>query len=62
MIYPKKINVHKSDVIIRSLMLVSVMLGIIFVIINSFTTPSVPWAALTNSGIIYVWLIVIYSV
>ena len=62
MLYPKKINAKKSDIIIRSLILFSVILGIIFVAINRITTPNVPWAALTNSGIIYVWLIVIYSV
>ena len=62
MIYPKKINAKKSDVIIRSLILASILLGIIFVLINKITTPNIPWAALTNSGIIYVWLIVIYSV
>ncbi len=30
--------------------------------INKITTPRIPWAALTNAGILYVWIIVIYSI
>ena len=31
-------------------------------VINKLTTPSIPWAALTNAGIVYIWVIVIYSI
>ncbi len=62
MIYPQKINSKKTDKIIMSLAIVSVILGILFIVINRLTSRDVPWAALTNSGIIYVWITVIYSI
>ncbi len=62
MIYPKKISIHKSDTIIRILTLVSVLIAGILILINKLTTPDIPWAALANSGIIYVWIVVLYSV
>ena len=30
--------------------------------INRFTTPEIPWAAVANAGIIYAWVTVIYSI
>ena len=37
-------------------------LAILLLIINRFTTPEIPWAAIANSGIIYAWVTVIYSI
>ena len=62
MIYPQKINSKKSDKIIYSLIILSVIIGIILVVINKLTTPEVHWASLANCGIIYTWLTVIYSI
>ena len=31
-------------------------------IINRFTTPEIPWAAIANAGIVYAWVTVIYSI
>lgn len=62
MIYPKKISANKTDNLIKIFLVASVILAIILWIINRFTTPNVPWATLANSGIIYVWVTVIYSI
>ncbi len=62
MIYPKKISIHKSDKIIQICLLVSILIAMLLIIINRLTTPNIPWAALTNSGIIYIWIVVMYSI
>lgn len=62
MIYPEKIKAKKSDKIIKILMSVSVGIAIILLLINKLTTPTIPWAALANSGILYSWVVVIYSI
>jgi len=62
MIYPQKISSKKSELIINILLLVSIVIAIILVIINKLTTPQIPWAALSNCGIIYIWITVIYCI
>jgi len=62
MIYPEKIKAKKSDIIIKILILVSIIIVAVLILINKLTTPNIPWAALANAGIIYIWIIVVYSV
>lgn len=62
MIYPKKINSKKSDKIIKIFALISIIIAIVLIIINKLTTPEIHWAALSNCGILYVWITVIYSI
>lgn len=62
MIYPKKINAKKSDNIIKIFMALTILIAIVLTIINQIVNPNVPWAALTNSGLIYVWIVVLYSI
>lgn len=62
MIYPKKIKAKKSDKIIKILMMVSVAIAILLLVINKLTTPNITWAALANAGILYSWVVVIYSI
>ena len=62
MIYPKKINANKSEIITKIMLAISLAIAIILTIINKLTTPNVPWAALANCGIIYIWVIVVYSI
>ena len=62
MIYPQKLNSKKSDVLLKIFILISILVAIILVIINKLTTPNIPWAALANSGIIYVWIVLFYSI
>ena len=62
MLYPQKLSSKKSNLIIKSLLIVSIIIAILLVIINKLTTPEIHWAALANSGIIYTWLTVLYSI
>ena len=62
MLYPKKLSSKKSNLLIKILLGVSLIIAIVLTIINKLTTPEVHWAALANSGIIYAWITVIYSI
>lgn len=62
MIYPKKINANKSEIITKIMLAISIAVAIIMTIINKLTTPNIPWSALANGGIVYIWVIVIYSI
>ena len=62
MIYPEKVKAKKSDKIIKILIGVSIGIAVILLLINKLTTPSIPWAALANRGILYSWVVVIYSI
>jgi hypothetical protein len=62
MIYPQKLSSKKGEIVLKTLMVSSVLLGIILFIINKLTTPNIRWAALANCGIIYTWITVIYSI
>ena len=62
MIYPQKLNSRKSNLIIKLGLLVSGIVASILVIINELTTPEIGWAAIANGGIIYVWIVLFYSI
>lgn len=62
MLYPQKLNKKKSNLIIRSMMFLSIVIAFTMVLINKLTTPEIHWAALVNSGIIYTWITVIYAI
>lgn len=62
MIYPKKLNSKKSNLLVKILLFVSFSISIILTIINKLTTPNIPWAMLSNAGIIYIWITVLYSI
>ena len=62
MIYPQKLNSRKSNLIIKLGLLVSAIVAAILVVINKLTTLQIPWAAIANGGIIYVWIVLFYSI
>ena len=62
MLYPQKLSSKKSNLIIKILLGVSLLIAIVLIIINKLTTPTIHWAALSNAGIIYTWITVIYSI
>ncbi len=62
MIYPKKINASNGEIIIKIMLAISVIVAVVLTIINKLISPNIPWAALANSGIIYIWIIAIYSI
>ena len=62
MIYPQKLSSRKSEKIIKILLIASIVIAIVLITINKLTTPRIPWAALANCGIIYIWITVMYSI
>ena len=62
MLYPKKLSSKKSNLLIKILLGVSVLIVYILILINQLTTPNIHWAAIVNAGIIYTWVTVIYSI
>ena len=62
MLYPQKMNSKKSNLILKFSISISIITAILLLIINKYTTPDIPWAAFTNAGIIYVWIVVFYSI
>ena len=62
MIYPQKINSKKTDLIINLFVIFSVIVGLVLILINTLTTPEIHWAGIANAGIIYMWIVVIYSI
>jgi len=62
MIYPKKISVKNSERILYLCLAISIAVAIILITINRLTTPEIPWAALANCGIIYIWITTIYCI
>lgn len=62
MIYPEKIKAKRSDKIIKICMMISIGIALILLFINKLTTPSIPWAALVNAGILYTWVVTIYAI
>ena len=37
-------------------------MAIVLFILNKALTPQIPWAALTNAGIVYIWVTVLYAI
>ena len=62
MIYPQKLTSKKSNELVNMLLISSIMIAITLVIINKFTTPQIPWAGISNCGLIYIWITVLYSI
>lgn len=61
MLYPEKIKAKKSNQMIKIVMLLSIAIAFLLVIMNKMTTPTIPWAALANAGILYSWVVVVYA-
>ncbi|MBO5477360.1 MAG: hypothetical protein J6A15_06385 [Clostridia bacterium] len=62
MIYPEKLNSKKTEKLLNIFIASSIILALVLVLINRLTTPDIPWAAITNCGIIYIWAILIFSI
>lgn len=62
MLYPKKLSSKKSNLLIKILLGNSFVIAIVLTMINRLTIPEIHWAALVNSGMIYAWITVIYSI
>ena len=54
MIYPQKLTSKKSNELVNMLIISSIMIGVVMFIINKITSPTIPWSAIANAGLIYV--------
>ena len=61
MLYPQKLSSKKTNILLKVMLAISLVIAGILVLINKLTSPGVHWAALSNAGIIYIWITVIYS-
>lgn len=61
MIYPNLINVKRTNLAIKILLLISVAIGGIVFLINELTN-EFKWSYIVIVGIVYVWVTVLYSI
>lgn len=61
MIYPKLINVKRTNLAIKILLIISVAIGGIVFLINELTN-EFKWSFIVMLGIVYVWVTVLYSI
>ena len=62
MIYPKLINIKKTNRIMKLLIGISIVLAIVAVILNEIFTKEFKWSFIVIVGIIYTWVTTLYSI
>lgn len=62
MLYPQKLNRKKGESIIKTLVGSTVVVGLLLILINYITTPTIHWSYIANAGMIYTWITVLYAV
>ena len=61
MLYPQKLSSKKTNILLKVMLAISLVIAGVLILINKLTSPEVHWAALANAGIIYIWITVLYS-
>lgn len=62
-IYPEiAVTPHKYDIIKRSMLFLSVLVACVSIITNYLTYNGVLWSLITIAAIIYLWIIMVYSI
>ena len=62
MIYPKLINVKKTNIVIKILLMVSFIISITSIIINELCNKECKWSFIVIISILYVWITTLYSI
>lgn len=62
MIYPELISIKKTNLAIKILAIISVIISIITLIINEICTKEFKWSFIVIIGIIYTWVTTLYSI
>lgn len=62
MIYPKLINVRKTNLVIKILLAISIIVSCIVILINELCTKDIKWSYIVVLGIIYIWITTLYSI
>lgn len=62
MLYPKISNIKKSNIAVKSLAILSIVISLILIFIQVLVKSKFNWAFLSIAGIIYIWITVLYSI
>lgn len=62
MLYPKVLNIKRSNFVIKLLSLISVVVIIASFIVNFLTTPHFKWSLIVLIGVIYGWITTMYAI
>ena len=62
MIYPKLINVKRTNIAIKILLVISFFVAIISFIINELFTKEFKWSFIVIIGVIYIWVTTLYAI
>ena len=62
MIYPKLINIKKTNIAISILLLISIIVAIISIVINELCTKEFKWSLIVVISILYIWVTTMYSI
>lgn len=61
-LYPKIRNINKSNIVMRIMTIISLIISLTSLIINQFVTRNFKWSLLVIAGVIYTWLTVMNSI
>lgn len=61
-LYPNIINIKTSDVVINVLTIISEVICVVSVILNTILTPNFKWSFIVILGIVYSWITTMYSI
>ena len=62
MLYPKIINIKKSNMIIGIMILMCILISGVLIAIDFLTDAKIMWSLITSISIVYLWVTVIYSI
>ena len=62
MLYPKIINIKKSNEIIGILIFICLLISGVLIAIDFLTDAKIMWSLISSISIVYLWVTVIYSV
>lgn len=62
MLYPNIVNIKKSHIAIKILLILSILAILVCVLVNEIITPQIKWSFLVILGIVYAWVTSLYSI
>ncbi len=62
MLYPNIVNIKKSHIAIKILLIISLLAIFVCVLVNELVTPQIKWSFLVTIGIVYAWVTSLYSI
>lgn len=62
MIYPELINVKKTSLAMKLLVVISCVIAIVSIIVNELCTKEFKWSFIVIVGILYTWITTLYSI